>query len=99
MFLVLQEVYYGTNFGVYSAKGAVNTKIGFLKAHRRWAFKKQIFLMRIAVNGAAILIRKPILGFAAPKVQQNPKLVLLASIIFKERLRRCDRAHPQIGEW
>ncbi|MCL1495183.1 MAG: hypothetical protein M1G31_31200, partial [Pseudanabaena sp. Salubria-1] len=32
-------------FGVSSAKGAGNTKIGFFKAHRRCSFKKPIFIM------------------------------------------------------
>ena len=36
-----------TNFGVFSAEGAENTKIGFLKARRRRAFKK-VFIMKIA---------------------------------------------------
>jgi hypothetical protein len=39
---------YETDFGVSSAEGAGNTKIGFLKARRRRAFKKPIFIMRIA---------------------------------------------------
>jgi hypothetical protein len=34
--------------GVARPFGDVNTKIGFLKAHRRWAFKKPIFIIRIA---------------------------------------------------
>jgi hypothetical protein len=38
---------YETDFGVSSAFGAGNTKIGFLKARRRRAFKKPIFIMRI----------------------------------------------------
>jgi hypothetical protein len=41
---------YETDFGV-SAKGA-NPKIGFLKAHRRRAFKKPIFILRIAASQA-----------------------------------------------
>jgi hypothetical protein len=40
--------HYETDFGVSSAYGAGNTKIGFLKARRRRAFKKPIFIMRIA---------------------------------------------------
>jgi len=40
---------YETDFGVFSACGAENTKIGFLKANQRLAFKKPIFIMRIAV--------------------------------------------------
>jgi hypothetical protein len=40
--------YYETDFGVSYAKGVRNTKIGFLKARRWWAFKKLIFIMRIA---------------------------------------------------
>ncbi|WP_201320944.1 hypothetical protein [Pseudanabaena sp. lw0831] len=39
---------YETDFGVSSAIGAGNTKIGFLKARCRRAFKKPIFIMRIA---------------------------------------------------
>jgi hypothetical protein len=42
--------YYETDFGVSYAKGVRNTKIGFLKARRWWAFKKLIFIMRIAVT-------------------------------------------------
>ncbi len=42
------NAHYETNFGVSRAKGSGNTKIGFLKAHVRWAFKKPIFIMRIA---------------------------------------------------
>jgi hypothetical protein len=41
--------HYETDFGVSSAYGTGNTKIGFLKARRRRAFKKPIFIMRIAV--------------------------------------------------
>jgi hypothetical protein len=41
--------YYETDFVVSSAKGAENNKIGFLKARLRRAFKKPIFIMRIAV--------------------------------------------------
>jgi hypothetical protein len=37
-----------TDFGVSSAYGAGNTKIGFLKASHRLAFKKPICIMRIA---------------------------------------------------
>jgi hypothetical protein len=40
--------HYETDFGVSSAYGAGNTKIGFLKASLRLAFKKPIFIMRIA---------------------------------------------------
>jgi hypothetical protein len=39
--------HYETDFGVARAFGAGNTKIGFLKARRRRAFKKPIFIMRI----------------------------------------------------
>jgi hypothetical protein len=39
-----------TNFGVSSAEGAGNTKIGFLKASLWLAFKKPIFIMRIAMD-------------------------------------------------
>jgi hypothetical protein len=38
---------YETDFGVSSAKGAENTKIGFLKARQRRAFRKPIFITRI----------------------------------------------------
>jgi hypothetical protein len=40
--------HYETDFGVSSAFGAGNTKIGFLKARRWRAFKKPIFIIRIA---------------------------------------------------
>jgi hypothetical protein len=40
--------HYETDFGVSSAEGAGNTKIGFLKARRWRAFKKPIFIIRIA---------------------------------------------------
>jgi hypothetical protein len=40
--------HYETNFGVFSACGAENTKIGLLKARLRWAFNKPIFIIRIA---------------------------------------------------
>jgi hypothetical protein len=39
--------HYETDFGVSSAKGAGNTKIGFLKVRRRRTFKKPIFIMRV----------------------------------------------------
>jgi hypothetical protein len=42
------DSHYETDFGVSSAVGAGNTKIGFLKASLRLAFKKLIFIMRIA---------------------------------------------------
>jgi hypothetical protein len=42
--------HYETDFGVSSAFGAGNTKIGFLKARRRRAFKKSILIMRIAIG-------------------------------------------------
>ncbi|WP_201324637.1 hypothetical protein [Pseudanabaena sp. lw0831] len=44
----ISNSHYETDFGISSAKGAGNTKIGFLKARRRRAFKKPIFIMRIA---------------------------------------------------
>jgi len=47
--LVPSNSHYDTDFGVSSAEGAGNTKIGFLKARHRRAFKKPIFIMRIAV--------------------------------------------------
>jgi hypothetical protein len=40
--------HYETDFGVSSAFGAGNTKIGFLKVRQRGTFKKPIFIMRIA---------------------------------------------------
>ena len=40
--------HYEIDFGVSSAFG--NTKIDFLKAHLRRAFKKSIFIMRIAMD-------------------------------------------------
>jgi hypothetical protein len=42
------NAHYETDFGVASAKGAGNTKIGCLKAGLRLAFKQPIFIMRIA---------------------------------------------------
>jgi len=42
--------YYETNFGVCSAYGAANPKIGFLKGSRRLPFKKPISIMRIAIS-------------------------------------------------
>jgi hypothetical protein len=46
-----------TDFGVSSAYGAGNTKIGFLKASRRLAFKKLIFIMRIANQTPIFLLK------------------------------------------
>ncbi|MEY3302483.1 MAG: hypothetical protein ACK5RE_05255 [Pseudanabaena sp.] len=46
--------HYETDFVVFSAEGAENNKIGFLKARQRRAFKKPIFIMRIA--GIAIYV-------------------------------------------
>ena len=40
--------HYETDFGVSSAFGAGNTKIGCLKARRWRAFKQPIFIMRTA---------------------------------------------------
>ena len=45
---------YETDFGISSAEGAGNAKIGFLKARQRRAFKKPIFIMKIA--GLAIYV-------------------------------------------
>jgi hypothetical protein len=47
-YLKINNSRYETDFSVFSAKGAENTKIGFLKARRWQAFKKPIFIMRIA---------------------------------------------------
>jgi hypothetical protein len=47
--------HYETDFGVSSTFGAGNTKISFLKACRRWAFKKPIFIMRIAESRTKFL--------------------------------------------
>ncbi|WP_434684137.1 hypothetical protein [Pseudanabaena minima] len=46
IFVTIAEMpsHYETDFGVSSAEGAGNTKIGFLKARQRRAFKKPIFL-------------------------------------------------------
>jgi len=44
----ISNSHYETDFGVSSAEGAGNTKIGFLKARHWRAFKKPIFIMRIA---------------------------------------------------
>jgi hypothetical protein len=46
---------YETDFGVSSAFGAGNTKIGFLKVRRWRTFKKPIFIMRIAALFGLIL--------------------------------------------
>ena len=43
---------YETDFGISSAFGAGNTKIGFLKVRQRRTFKKPIFIMIIAVSHA-----------------------------------------------
>ncbi|NUN63621.1 hypothetical protein HCU40_02415 [Pseudanabaena biceps] len=43
----ISNSHYETNFGVCSALGAANPKIGFLKVILRLAFKKPIFIMRI----------------------------------------------------
>ena len=42
--------HYEIDFGVSSAFGARNTKIDFLKAYLWRAFKKSIFIMRIAMD-------------------------------------------------
>jgi len=42
--------HFETNFGVCSALGAANPKIGFLKDSRKLPFKKPISIMRIAVS-------------------------------------------------
>ena len=47
--LIYSNSHYETDFGVSSAVGAGNTKVGFLKARLRRAFKKPTFIMRIAV--------------------------------------------------
>jgi hypothetical protein len=46
--LLLSNSHYETDFGVSTAEGGGNTKIGFLKARQRRAFKKPIFIIRIA---------------------------------------------------
>jgi hypothetical protein len=46
--LLLSNSHYETDFGVSTAFGGANTKIGFLKARRWRAFKKPIFIIRIA---------------------------------------------------
>jgi hypothetical protein len=48
--VIISNSHYETDFGVSSAYSAGNTKIGFLKAHLRRAFKKPIFIMRIAAD-------------------------------------------------
>jgi hypothetical protein len=50
----LSNSHYETNFGVSSACGAGNPKIGFLKASHRMAFKKPILIMRIAEINPAL---------------------------------------------
>jgi hypothetical protein len=44
----ISNSHYETDFVVSSAKGDGNNKISFLKARLRLAFKKLIFIMRIA---------------------------------------------------
>ena len=46
IFVTIAEMpsHYETDFGVSSAEGSGNTKIGFLKARHWRAFKKPIFL-------------------------------------------------------
>jgi hypothetical protein len=46
--MTISNSHYETDFGVSSALGAGNTKICFLKASQRRAFKKPIFIIRIA---------------------------------------------------
>jgi hypothetical protein len=48
MLLFISNFHCETDFGVSSAEGAGNTKIGFLKARLQRAFKKPIFIVRIA---------------------------------------------------
>jgi hypothetical protein len=48
---------YKTDFGVSIAFGDGNTKISFLKARQRRAFKKPIFIMRIT-NASPFLLAK-----------------------------------------
>jgi hypothetical protein len=60
--------HYETNFGVSSACDAVNTNIGFLKARRRRAFKKPIFIMRIAELKALKLRDSSIYALAIFKI-------------------------------
>jgi hypothetical protein len=56
--------HYETDFGISSAKGAGNTKISFLKACRRQAFKKLISIIRIAENNPYKAESKALLGNA-----------------------------------
>jgi hypothetical protein len=46
--LMRSNSHYETDFGVSNAEGIGYTKIGFLKARLRRAFKKPIFIMRNA---------------------------------------------------
>ena len=57
------DSHYETNFGVSSAEGARNTKIGCLKARRWRAFKQPIFIMRTAAKNLTGF------GFQFTKVQ------------------------------
>jgi hypothetical protein len=54
--------HYETDFGVSSAEGAGNTKVSFLKARLRWAFKKLTFIMRIAGNSEASIFAFDFIG-------------------------------------
>jgi len=49
-YLKINNSRYETDFSVFSAKDAENTKIGLLKACQRRAFNKPIFIMRIAIR-------------------------------------------------
>ncbi|MFM7601617.1 MAG: hypothetical protein ACKO7R_10525 [Pseudanabaena sp.] len=44
---IYSNSHYETDFGVSSAEGAGNTKIGFLKARRWRAFKKPILVFPV----------------------------------------------------
>ncbi|MCA6530178.1 MAG: hypothetical protein IM593_09445 [Pseudanabaena sp. M125S2SP2A07QC] len=73
--------HYENDFAFNNAVGAGNTKIGFLKARRRWAFKKPIFIMRIT----ALLSSKTQL-ISQPDILGQKQSLLLARIQYL-----CDR--------
>jgi hypothetical protein len=53
--LKIINFHYENNFGISSAKGAGNTKIVFLKAHIRCAFKKQFLEQEFLLKNTKLL--------------------------------------------
>ncbi len=75
------QKHFHKDFGVSSAVGAGNTKIGFLKAHLWWAFKKPIFIMRITA-----LLSSKTQFISQPDILGQKLSLLLARIQYS-----CDR--------